>query len=331
VVWRVAREDARAVLIEQLAGAVSLGRKTALVGPEGRGKTDVLLGVGRLLGDEALLLRVPWGLDQAEAVVLQAAHGLGADALREVDATLRGDVAIDPALAVLDRHLNGRALLVDDIDALASRPVDFDLHGVVKARASAVEAWLGERAALCSSAARMGRIDFRTRDLEPLAAPPLRVTNGAPRDVGPLWDGVGRDPTRFRLALTLAQLEGGLPDKAGGRDEPLVEAVWAALPAAYRSVLALLAVHGRPVPEEVLRAVPSPPSDRTIEAVRSLRLPSAWRRSRSSGRRLFPERHDDAVSQAQRLLNPSDEPWRHSPARAAAARESLGGRCPALG
>ncbi|XYH94231.1 hypothetical protein ACMHYB_41310 [Sorangium sp. So ce1128] len=272
MVWRVERNEVRGALVEQIAGNVRKGHKMAVFGPDGRGKTEFLLDVTRSLGEDALLIRVPSGLDQAESVVIQAAVGLGGDAPREIDAALRSSLDIEPSLDVLARHLDGRLLVVDDIDCLAPQPGDFDLHGIVKERASAVEAWLGEHAYLCSSAVYPGRIDFDAWDLEPLPAPPLHLVNGVPRDVTPLWDRVGRDPTLFRLALTLTQVEGRSPEKSAGRAEPLFEAVWAAMPAAHRKVLALLAVHGRPLPDEILRAVPSAPSEPTIADIRSLAM-----------------------------------------------------------
>ena len=64
----------------------------------------------------ALLVRVPSGLDQTEAVVVQTAAALGDGALREADAALRERVdQIQPALDVLSRHLGDRLLIVDDL------------------------------------------------------------------------------------------------------------------------------------------------------------------------------------------------------------------------
>ena len=279
VVWRVERTEVRAALVAEIVAAARARKKTAVVGPDGRGKTELLLDVASHLRDEALLVQVPSGLDQGESIMLQAAVAIGGNALREVDAALRDNVEIEPALAVLKRHLDGRLLVVDDIDYLAPHPLDFDLHGVIKARASAVEAWLGEHAHLCSSAAHTGRIDFQKRELEPLTAPPLYLSNGTRQDPGPLWQQVGRDPARFRLAMTLTQIEGRPPDESTGREESLLDALWAAMPEAHQKVVTLLAVHGRPLPYDILRMVPSAPSDPTIADVRSLAAISTDARS----------------------------------------------------
>lgn len=271
MVWKVERTDARADQAEALAASAREGRRTMVIGPDGRGKTDLLLDVTRRLGPRALLVRVPSGLDQTEAVVVQTAAGLGDDALREADAALRERVdQIQPALDVLSRHLGNRLLIVDDVDYLATDPSVPDLFGVLGHRAAAVASWLGRHAALCSRADDLTPKGWATSRLERLTDPPLRLSNGSEYAVGTTWDRAGQDPARFRLALTLAQIEQCPPDRSAGREEVLLDNIWAALPTSHREALALLAVHGRPLPIEILGAIPSPVPGPVIADVRSL-------------------------------------------------------------
>jgi tetratricopeptide (TPR) repeat protein len=257
--------------VDSLTKDVQEGHRVVVTGPDGYGKTDVLLDVTRQLGERALLVRVPSGLDQVEAVVVQAAAGLGDSVLREVDAALREDVVqIEPALNLLHRHFEGRLLVVDDIDCLAPNPEDMDLEGVVRGRREALDAWLNEHASLCASEVRFDRLGLRTVALPPLETPPLRLVNGVVHDVMPVWKSVGGDLGRFRLALALAQIEQAPPNPRVGREDRLLEAIWAALPGSQREVLGLLAIHGRPLPDEVWQALPSPLSPSVIAQVRSL-------------------------------------------------------------
>ncbi|WP_437938334.1 hypothetical protein [Sorangium sp. So ce341] len=86
MVWRVEKADVRAEQVDHLTKEVQEGRRVVMTGPGERWKTDVLPDVTRRLGEQAVLVRVPSGLDQVETVVVQAAVGLGGEALREVDA-----------------------------------------------------------------------------------------------------------------------------------------------------------------------------------------------------------------------------------------------------
>ncbi|WP_437623176.1 tetratricopeptide repeat protein [Sorangium sp. So ce1151] len=271
MVWRVEKADVRAEQVDSLTKEVQEGRRVVVTGPGGRGKTDVLLDVTRRLGEQALLVRVPSGLDQVEAVVIQAAAGLGDKALREVDAALRDDVdRLEPALNVLRQHSRGRLLVVDDIDCLAPNPGDMDLDGVIGERREALDAWLGEHASLCSSEVSFDRLGLRTWALSPPEVPPLRLVNDVEHDVMPVWKSVGGDLGRFRLAMALAQIEQSPPDARVGREDRLLEAIWAALPGSQREVLGLLAIHGRPLADEVWQALPSPLSPSVISQVRSM-------------------------------------------------------------
>lgn len=271
MVWRVEKTEVRAEQVDRLTREVQEGRRVVVTGPGGRGKTDVLLDVTKRLGDQALLVRVPSGLDQVEAVVIQAAAGLGDEVLREVDAALREHVdRLEPALSVLHRHVGGRLLVVDDIDCLAPNPGDMDLEGVVRERREALDAWLGEHASLCSSEVSVDRLGIRTFALPPPEAPPLRLVNDVEHDVMPVWKTVGGDLGRFRLVMALAQIEQSPPDARVGREDRLLEAIWAALTGSQREALGLLAIHGRPLPDAIWQALPSPLSPSVISQVRSL-------------------------------------------------------------
>ncbi|WP_437635691.1 hypothetical protein [Sorangium sp. So ce854] len=94
--------------------------------------------------------------------------------------------------------------------------------------------------------------------------------NDVEHDVMPVWKSVGGDLGRFRLAMALAQIEQSPPDARVGREDRLLEAIWAALSGSQREALGLLAIHGRPLPDEVWQSLPSPLSPPVISQVRSL-------------------------------------------------------------
>ncbi len=270
MIWRVESTDARAEQAEALAVAVRNGEKRAVFGPGGRGKTDLLLEVVRLLGDRALLLRVPRGLDQVEAVILRAAAALGDDALREVDEALRERVDdVVPSLDVLTHRLKDRLLVVDDVDLLAAGAEHADLRDVLGNRESALEAWLYRHAVLTSREDPCERSGWTAHPLTPPEEPPLRLMNGRSQDVRAPWDRAGHNEGHFRLILTLAMIEGGIPEP-GGREESLLGQIWSGLHERHRAVLQLLAVHERPLSLDVLRALPSPPSESALSAVQAL-------------------------------------------------------------
>lgn len=318
MVWRVEKTGVRAEQVDSLTRDVQEERRAVVTGADGCGKTDVLLEVTRRLGERALLVRVPSGLDQVEAVVVQMAAGLGDEALREIDATLREHVdRIEPALDVLHRYFGGRLLVVDDIDCLAPNPEDMDLDGVVRERREALNAWLSEHARLYASEASFDRGGIRTVALPPPEAPPLQLVNDVEHDVTPVWKSVGGDFGRFRLAMALAQIEQSPPDPRVGREDRLLEAVWAALPDSQREVLGLLAIHGRPLPDELWQALPSPLSPSVIAQVRSLTAIIG-----SDGRSLWIEGPLGRFAQAR--LSPEERVHAHLRLAAAFAGELRG-------
>lgn len=264
-------EKVRAEYVDSLTKDVQEGRRVVVTGPDGCGKTELLLDMTRRLGERALFVRVPSGLDQVEAVVVQAAAELGEGAQREVDAALCDDVdRIELALNVLHQHFGGRLLVVDDVDCLAPNREDMELDGVVVERREALNAWLSEHAALMASAGGIERLGVQSFALPRPEAPPLRLVNDVEHDVVPVWNSVGRDPERFRLAIALAQIEQSPPDPRVGREDRLLQAIWAALSGSQREVLGLLAIHERPLPDEVWRALASPLSPSVIAQVRSI-------------------------------------------------------------
>ncbi len=224
-----------------------------LVIADGRGKSRLVDGLARALGPQAVVVTVPSTVeapDRTSYVALALARGCHRTP-EVAEALTKHPGRIDAALEALRPGLERRLLLVDDLDEL-ERPTTerWDLPAVFEPARVTLRSWLQENCAL----------QTRARGREGSIKP----QHGAPSpnerlDVDRLWRRSGQDVERFALEVTRECWLGPASEDAPSMEtERLVQELWSALSPSLREVVALLVVHGVPIPRgdlEVLRVV----------------------------------------------------------------------------
>lgn len=277
--WTATRHDLWPEETRRVASAIARGELQVVQGGPGSGKTALLFAVAKELGHDAVVVRVPQGLDQVERVILQIAERFGPKCLLEVDRHLQGAAGgPERALDVLERAFNtGRfLLLVDDIDTVGA--VDWEARSVFEERFSKLRQWLHRRARLCTTEAPLR--DRRAQEAQPIyvkaaLTPPCSLRNGVEQDLQPLWEAAHGDLRLFGLALSrslLTEDKEALDPERLETDEILSD-IWSVLSMDMRQVLLHVAVHQRPLPRKaLLAAVPDVPPAAVDEAHRALLL-----------------------------------------------------------
>lgn len=211
---------------------VSAARNRSLSLPTGSVQTLALHAVAEEIGPAALVVRVPEGLDAASLVPLLIADQCGEDALRETSAALIGS-GPTAAFHALQRRLERRYLLVDSLDRLRHRSAGWDLSAIHADAFDSLYEWLRGQASGTTGTGTEGA------DVTARCDPHL--------DTSLLWKRVSQDPDRFALAVSRSLLRGSIDSARGWNEEELIADLWDDMPSAHRRLVALLAVHGRPV------------------------------------------------------------------------------------
>lgn len=240
-----------------LARRVGSGEKVDLVGAPGTGRTRELLATHSALkadGHDPILLRLSQTLDKVEHAVVTLGASLGPDCAFEVDDQLRRTPGqVRPALTLLERHLGGRPLLVDDADALEMTGAHDDLQWMFSEAGRDLAHFLAERANLRTTV----RADPARACAPGAADEPL-----AGIDVAALTRHVAGDPLRLRLAvsrelLQLSETGEGLADAPWARwtEGALLEEAWHLADPEVQELMTLLAAHVRPLDRSVVQSL----------------------------------------------------------------------------
>lgn len=207
--------------------------------------------VAERLGADAVVVRIPVGLDRAEATILGLAKSLGKECLEKVAQQLHeAGGQVSNSLRLLEDYLSERRILVDDLDALRSWAHP-ELRSVLEPRSAELEQWLVRHSVLQTRLIGDSAEALMPLDKEP---PPLSVHNGAARNTAALWEVLGHHPMRFRLAVSraiIAENEKLLRPEALVDDMTLLGEAWAWLPGKLQRAVELVAVHGRPLPRDI--------------------------------------------------------------------------------
>jgi tetratricopeptide (TPR) repeat protein len=235
----VGSQDQVAALVDE----VSAGRSVVVGG--GRGKTNLLAELARRFDQDAVFLRVPPQIDRVAYVVLDAAQQCGAVA--GVAEQLRREPSLPVhALNLLEAELQHRKLIIDDIDLLHASSMNWDLSRVMEHDLWAVRDWLQRRAAVCSLS--RGRVAAAQ---EPVLGEPRSLDE---LDTKKIWDRTEHDADRYTIAVARQLLltpDLDDPSVAWSIDAMLGD-IWQGAPSDLRSLLSLLAIHGRPIERTVI-------------------------------------------------------------------------------
>lgn len=263
----------------ELARRVRGGARVTIA--DEQGKRALLTATAEHLGGDAVLVHVPRDLDRAAYTMLSAAAQCGAEALHRTAAQLAAHQS-DPssALEALDRALGNRPLLVEAPDILVGAPSDAEIRDVFKPSLLKVHEWIERRAS----------VTVAHGDLEGIVHPRLgALSAGGSWNAALLWTRAAQDADRYTLAVARALLLGAATDDPalGWDTESIIGDLWQGMTRDLVDLVALLAVHGRPVARslfERLGLVPAAVIDRAADAFLveqsrgSLRLvaPAAW-------------------------------------------------------
>lgn len=188
-----------------------------------------------------MVIQVPRELDRAAYVLLSAAAQCGNEALERTAATLASHQADPrPALDILKNALGSRPLLVEDLDAPGGAAPDAELRELFAPSLKHVDDWMQRHA---SVVVVQGDVEGAVRPS--LAGP----RPGQGWDAALLWAHAHRDVERYTLAVARARLlgEGAVEDSFGRDAASIAGDLWRAMNQELRDLVALLAVHGRPV------------------------------------------------------------------------------------
>jgi hypothetical protein len=216
----------------------------------------IVAGAVRSLGDRAVVAQVPAALDQVPRTVLELARATAPDAVVAIDAALRDPTGHTRAIDLLDRALRGQKVVVERVDRFAADYRD-EVAAALQDSRRQLASWVLRRADLVSSPQPLSSWGGQERVFVSDEAP-VALRNGALRPPYAQWQDYARDARAYELALQLEALE-VVEDGAVTRTHDansLRARLVDLLPQGVAGLLKNLAVHGRPLREDMLPRLP---------------------------------------------------------------------------
>lgn len=219
--------------------------------------------ITKLIPPNAIAVHIPCAPDQVERLVLSIGQGLGSDVSERLSGELsRSGATLKPTLDLLGRELHARSgtLVVHGWDALGGfGSLDQEMRRALEGRSAQLSSWLSEQPGLHLSKTRMGLPSKLRASAFPVQheAPPVYLSGADATDSARLWEQVGYNGADFDLYL--AAFAVSKPDSLAIHlsDEdlrhPTPEDVFDLLGPGVRRLLFALTLHGRPIPESLLR------------------------------------------------------------------------------
>lgn len=258
--------DAQVIEDEAEAIAASLRRheRVALRWDAAMDQDQIVAATVRTLGSDAVVATVPASLDQVTRTILELASSLGRADVSNIDDALRdqGPHASKEVLLRLDKALAGRPVIVERVENL-DPPERDEVAAALREPREDLTRWILERADLVTVPRGASNFDERwpgaLRSLLLPPTPPVQLQNGAVQPSSVRWEECA-DVRTLELSLALEAL-GVVPgedaDLVGGLNAgSLRERLRDALPEGVLTLLKALAIHGRPMPLEVLSRIP---------------------------------------------------------------------------
>jgi len=216
----------------------------------------VVAAAARALGDRVVVAQVPTALDQVPRTVLDLARAAEPDKVVAIDTALRASGGHAEAIHLLDRALRDRKVVVERVERFATDPRDEVATALTESRRHLAN-WVMRRADLVSSPQPLSHWGGLEREFTPDEAP-VALQNGAAQPSRAQWQDYARDARAYELALQLEAL-------GAGEDGPVTRTYDAdslrtrlvdMLPERVADLLENLAVHGRPLSQDVVPLLP---------------------------------------------------------------------------
>lgn len=255
----------------RLSVELRLGRQIAL---QGASIAEPLLSTTvQVLGAAAATARVPASLDQVARTILELASAADAASIEAIDRVLREPEGLRDALSRLGDALRDRVVVIEQLENLEFSPRD-EVASALREQRETLRSWVHARANLVSSRGTLSGWQGEKARVTAHDRKPFHLANGATLPSRAPWD-ADADAATFQVAV---QLE-AIGDDDDGRlwltgpldGDALRERLWSALPESVSEILASLAVHGRPMTAQSLRALPDHDADAFVRGL-SLRL-----------------------------------------------------------
>jgi len=238
-----------------IASALHHGQRVAL--RCGAASEQVVAAALRALGEPVVIAQVPAALDQVARTVLELARTADPRAVVAIDEALRRPDGRALAIDLLDGALRGRRVVVERVDRFAPDSRD-EVANALFDQQQHLARWVLDRADLVSSPQPL----FSWRGAERAFTPgeaPVGLHNGTACPTHAQWSDYEHDARAYELALQLEVME-------VIEDGPLMRArnadglrarLWDVLPEGVAGLLKTLAIHGRPMCEELVSQLPN--------------------------------------------------------------------------
>lgn len=245
---------------EALAASLRRQERVALRCAAAMDQDQIVAATVRALGDAAVAT-VPAALDQFARTILELASSLTPADVSNIDDALRDQSsnASKEVLVRLDRALAGRPVIVERVERLDLSGRD-EVAAALREPRRDLTRWILERADLVTAPQPLVGWSGAVQSLDVSPKPPIHLQNGAAQPSSVRWEECA-DVRTLELALALEALgvepvEGA--EIIGGLNAvSLRERLWDALPERALALLKALALHGRPMPLDVLSRAPA--------------------------------------------------------------------------